>query len=209
MNICETTQCTLQDWLSATSGWAGLVVAIVAAYYVYHQLEEQRKQTAFIIGDGIPTLEMYLAAMSGARAVFRIVNWNRRLFSIRRIKIEASHITPPTPVSLLFHEPDSDNVISLLPARVRPNGYFVEVHAANGWINRQGPPHVLDFEVHFDAREDYTEVLKHATNDDKARIIVTCRFEDGQEKDLQLAVKIELRDLLPNNIKRSDYDMAP
>ncbi len=26
--LCNKPQCTLQDWLSATSGWAGLVVAI-------------------------------------------------------------------------------------------------------------------------------------------------------------------------------------
>ncbi|WP_172730187.1 hypothetical protein [Neorhizobium tomejilense] len=197
-----------REWLSATSGWAGLIIAIIGANFVYHQLAEQRKQTSFIIGDGLPTLEMYLASMNGRRAIFRLVNWNRRMFSVRRIKVEAAKFTVPAPVSLLFHDPDSDNVKEKLLTAVRPNGFLKEVHAANGWINRQAAPSVLDFEIHFSAEEDFTTGLLHATTAHKVRVILTCCFEDGLEKEHQLWAKIEIRDLLPNKIKRSDFDMA-
>jgi len=207
--LCNKPQCALQDWLSATSGWAGLVVAIFAAYYVYHQLSEQRKQTAFLIGDGTPTIEVFLCSMHGQRAIFRIVNWNRRVFSIRRIKIEIPGFITKPPVRLVFFEPNSEAPVEKLPAPIRPNGYLKEVHAANGWLDRQAAPHVLDFEIHFeDGDEDFSELLKHATVADRARVHVSCHYEDGLGKSETLSISLEALDFLPNSIKRSDFDMA-
>lgn len=42
--LCEASRCTVQDWLAATAGWVGFLAAAVGAYFVYHQLAEQRRQ---------------------------------------------------------------------------------------------------------------------------------------------------------------------
>lgn len=54
--LCEPARCTVQDWLSATAGWVGFVAAAVGAFFVFSQLAEQRKQTAYLMGDRTPNM---------------------------------------------------------------------------------------------------------------------------------------------------------
>ncbi|NTG09247.1 hypothetical protein [Rhizobium rhizogenes] len=81
-----------RDWIAALSGWVGFAAAAVGAYFVFHQLDQQRKQTAFMIGDGEPTVDLVCAPFANLSAGFRIVNWNRRVMVVESIKITSPHI---------------------------------------------------------------------------------------------------------------------
>lgn len=70
--------CTVQGWMSATSGWAAVVLAGVGFFFIQRQIDEQKRQTDFIIGDAEPTLDSIQHIEDDEEVVLRIVNLNRR-----------------------------------------------------------------------------------------------------------------------------------
>lgn len=136
--VCEANRCTLQDWLSASAGWVGFIAAAIGAFLVYGQLREQTKQTAFMVGDAPPTVEMVYSAWANHRAQFRIVNWNRRMIEVSHCRFKVENVEVPQPYSLEYLNPDASFVIS---------GNLVRY--IDGWINRQEEPPVGVFEINF------------------------------------------------------------
>ncbi|MBP1850540.1 hypothetical protein J2Z17_001977 [Rhizobium halophytocola] len=71
--------------MSALGGWAAVTTALLTLVPVFLQLREMKRQTAFIVGDELPSVEI-LTNNDHAVYRFRIVNWNRRAFLINQIR---------------------------------------------------------------------------------------------------------------------------
>ena len=151
-NICEATRCTLQDWLAATSGWAGFVAAVVASAFVFGQLSEQRKQTAFLLGDSVPTMTLAQPAQAGIAISFQFLNWNRRPVSLHKVKIYPEKGGPacPNPVLVKYRSISSESS-NWKDAPLDGDGKFTPGMGLLGWINRQSAPNGWWVELHFPA----------------------------------------------------------
>lgn len=205
--ICEQSRCTIQDWLSATAGWVGLAVAAVGAYFVYHQLKEQRKQTAFVLGDGEAVLQMHVFAMENQRSVLRLINWNRRDISIIRVRIFCKDVDIPKPVALRWYEPNFKDHKEIQSCELDASGNLDMIPAAEGWIDRQGKPGTLDFELVFDnGVEDFVNLIGGLTTKSVAEIKVSASYEDGTESKVAFKLNVPIIDFLPNSALRFHLD---
>lgn len=144
--LCEPARCTVQDWLAATAGWIGFVAAAIGAGLVFGQLFEQKKQTAFLLGDGSPTLEIVRGSGKTTSGEFKIVNWNRRTLVIRRIEIECEHEfgTIHKFMRLTF---DADGNKERSPIELTKNGSLRPSQKLDGWLDRQSAPPSLKFGI--------------------------------------------------------------
>lgn len=120
-----------REWLSATSGWVGFVAAAIGAFFVFHQLREQQRQTAFLLGDSPPTFDVVQKEDDLAKAEIIVTNWNRRMLAVRAIEV----ISEAGPVMVSGWDGGGKiigpgtAVCSLNPA-----------WPVKGWLNRSGPP---------------------------------------------------------------------
>ncbi|MCG6115084.1 MAG: hypothetical protein MEQ84_07780 [Mesorhizobium sp.] len=122
-------------WIAALSGWAAALGAGLTIVVLYRQLVEQRKQTAFLLGDARPTVDVLEADEELFALVFRIVNWNRRTILIKEIhssqnppltlRVEAVRVDREELHDSLFEEP-----IFARPVRIP------------GWVDRSKSPSV-------------------------------------------------------------------
>jgi hypothetical protein len=104
--LCNDEDCTVQQWLAATAGWVGFAAAAIGAWLVFGQLREQKRQTAFLIGDGDPSVDLAAVATDHFSGAIRVVNWNRRTVVLRSITI--SPRPPVNPLYLLTIAGDRD-----------------------------------------------------------------------------------------------------
>ncbi|MGR9188820.1 hypothetical protein [Rhizobium leguminosarum] len=167
--ICESNRCTLMDWLAATSGWVGFAAAALGAYFVYHQLYEQRKQTAFILGDSPPTFEMYRTAWVAQNAQFRLINWNRDLVVIRNIKLQFGGRFV-TPTQITYRQEAVDERLASSP--INKEGRLGMGRRVDGWVDRQGSPKIEYFELDYD--EAVISSLPSGKTKIPARLIIQC-----------------------------------
>ncbi|MFS8120876.1 hypothetical protein QD336_00480 [Rhizobium sp. BR 250] len=153
--LCEESRCTTQDWLSATSGLLGGAAAAVGAYLVFGQLREQRRQTAFALGESHPTLEISVTADLGRRAQFELVNWNRRRVTVENISISKIGEEVPLPWAYIFQHSEAQGQTVVRLTTTYKMSQYVTV---GGWLDRQKAPHSLKFSVAFSpVNEDYTD----------------------------------------------------
>lgn len=198
-------------WMEASSGWAGFAAAVVGAFLVLGQLNEQQKQTAFLIGDGAATAEIYTYAMDGQRAVFRIINWNRRILSIGSIEIacqagllplataveyrmgpgNAEHISKKDrrPIKIDFKEE---------PANTKRKGRTLcYTFAIDGWLNRQTSPNFVDLEFNFPGDNDgFQDHLKNFGQSDTACVTFHGEHDESGQK-VTLSATIPVAHFLP------------
>lgn len=201
--VCEESRCTVQDWLSATAGWVGFTAAAVGTYFVYHQLTEQRKQTDFALGDGQPILQIHMFAMDNQRSVLRLINWNRRDISIDRVRIFCKDVDIPKPVALRWHEPNFKESKNIHSCGMDAGGYLDMVPAAEGWIDRQGKPEMLDFELAFNRGvEDFVNLVGGLTTKSVAEIRISGSYEDGTGSKVTFKLNVPVVDFLPNSAER-------
>jgi len=202
--LCESERCTVQDWLAALSGWAGFVAAIVGAYLVFAQLSEQRSQSAFVLGDGSPSLDVFCYSILRAPAVLRIVNWNRRLLHVRHIRVESDFLIIPAPTMITFFDPNFKAKTTELPIAVEKDGWFTMAVGVEGWLDRQTSPHLGDFSLMFeraDGGEDFTKILEGVSPNATMTIHVYGTFDEGPT-DVRLKLTTPIIDMLPNTIVR-------
>lgn len=119
-----------QGWISATSGWAAFAAAVVTTVILLKQLSEQRRQTAFILGDETPSLDSIQDSKDAEKIVLRIVNWNRRSFKPETIEI------PNTGLAIAMHSVDING------APVYKSIFYID-----GWVDRSRSPKVCTFSV--------------------------------------------------------------
>ncbi|MBB6509080.1 hypothetical protein F4695_002437 [Rhizobium soli] len=148
--LCEQTRCTAQDWASATSGWAALVAAIIGTFLAHGQLSQQRRQTAFMLGDAPPTIERVVMRDDQQYDWIRVINWNRRNFNIVEVQATVGFRNMPMG-SVKFVRKNGDGSIRELTPSVEAGKlqYFV---AIPGWIDRQTTPGAVEFRCAFDLK---------------------------------------------------------
>ncbi|MDQ1185960.1 hypothetical protein [Agrobacterium larrymoorei] len=191
--ICESDRCTLQDWLSATAGWVGFVAAAIGAYLVFGQLAEQRKQTAFMLGDAPPTLELARTAMANRRGQFEFLNWNRQRAVIRTLTFSSSTIDFPKPREVQFHSDDVERLRN--PVELHDDGYLGIAVAITGWTNRQSAPNAARFELKFeDDIEDFSSLITPANQWSAVVVTLGCEIHNVRS---ELQCTVALVDILP------------
>lgn len=75
-----------REWISALSGWAAAAAAFATIRVLIEQLNAQRKQTDFQLGDAAPTIDAVQHIGRVDKVQIRITNWNRRPMIVRSIE---------------------------------------------------------------------------------------------------------------------------
>jgi hypothetical protein len=151
-------ECNLRDWLEATSGWFGAVIAAIAAVPLILQLRAQQLQTAFTVGDAMPTMDAIEHLADSSELVVRIVNWNRRSIVVRSLDVKNVDVII-MPNRLVVG--DVVRPTDLIDLGVRP---FV----VRGWENRSEPPQAAEIRLvafkadgkHLKFQQDWREIHK-------------------------------------------------
>ncbi|MER8752336.1 hypothetical protein NKH57_24250 [Mesorhizobium sp. M1050] len=149
VDICpaadQTVTC-VQTWVSALSGWAAFLGALLAIPFLAAQVREARRQTEFIVGDALPTASMHDPRETRVNNAFssrlQIVNWNRHPILIRSIAL----ISPLT--VNLFHVEVEDHDAgrkNILQQEYRRGRMFVP-----GWVDRNKTPIIAEFDLTFE-----------------------------------------------------------
>lgn len=122
--------CGVIDWIGAVSGFAGTMIAAVAAYFLLRQLHAQQLQTAFTVGDAPPTMDAIEHLNNSTQLVVRIVNWNRRAIVVRSVVVGNQNvIVMPDKLS-----------IDEKPMKLEKITFSIPTFAIKGWENRSGSP---------------------------------------------------------------------
>jgi hypothetical protein len=134
----EETAVCVREWVGALSGWVAAVAAAVTIAFLYDQVVQQRRQTAFTLGETLPTLTAAHPTDRLEDVVLRVVNWNK--FSLDLIQVRVLDSTYPLHVAL-HNVRLSDRVIE-----VAMDTAFSGIVRVEGWEDRNAaPPHAEVF----------------------------------------------------------------
>ena len=75
-----------REWLSALSGWAAALAAGITIFVLFDQIKEQRKQTAYAVGEAEPDFIIERNRFYN-RCVVRIVNYSRHTIIVETITV--------------------------------------------------------------------------------------------------------------------------
>ncbi|MCV0394855.1 MAG: hypothetical protein K5872_01470 [Rhizobiaceae bacterium] len=130
----------LRDWLSALSGWAATIAAGVTGGLIWRQFVEQRKQTSFLLGDALPTIDAIQHMRSPAEVVVRLVNWNRRPVIVKGVSLDCEGFETGLKKSNLY---DRERPKEKFVKRQLHDGALIPSIAMHGWKDRsEGPAEV-------------------------------------------------------------------
>jgi hypothetical protein len=193
--LCRGEEDCFRNWLGTIGAIAAVVAASVGSYFVYGQLAEQRRQTAFLIGDAPPTIEAHWYSATGRRARFAITNWNRRNISM----VGADFVLPgasglrPNVVRYGREETEDDDI----DLSFRGDREFTHAPIVFGWIKRDESPNRLyiSFEYESDQLWNWVdeiedEILHHFVD-------VTCTYYFDNHERHTISVRARVFDLLP------------
>jgi len=173
----------------------GGVAATIGAYLVFGQLREQRRQTAFALGDSPPEVELVVAAQLGRRAQFEVVNWNRSRITIENITV--SHLGEddlPLPKAIVFQHSEAEGQTYVGLTTAYSMSQYVTV---GGWRDRQKAPHFARFAIIFDVtQEDYSQLI-YSLRGELPRPIVTVSYGLANKRFSQ-SVELSILNLLPH-----------
>ncbi|MQW38158.1 hypothetical protein [Sinorhizobium meliloti] len=95
--LCSGTHNCAIEWVGALSGWAALGGALLTIFVMTQQLEEQRRQSDFMTGNGSPDAYIALAVDQDEELLrwfpmleIVVVNRNRRQLTIREFRFQSS-----------------------------------------------------------------------------------------------------------------------
>lgn len=193
--LCESNRCTAMDWLAATAGWVGFVAALIAAYLVFGQLKEQRRQTSFLLGDGNPEVEFIQTSGKATSCIFSLINYNRRGMALVAVRV----ISPfdHVPVNEIYRADSEDEAAF---TRVRRDGGVERRGRIAGWLDRSKAPHNADFYLGFDDDDfewpDYTGITGETT------LEIDYAYPDALKKTFTLTVTAPAAMVTPNPLSR-------
>lgn len=123
-----------REWISALSGWAAAVAAFATIRILVSQLNAQRQQTDFQLGDAAPSIDAVQHINRNRKVQIRITNWNRRPMIIRSIEADVDGLifyVVRAGIENLENVQKNGNVITFQPALLVP-----------GWVDRSKAPHI-------------------------------------------------------------------
>ncbi|MDO3442222.1 hypothetical protein [Agrobacterium sp. V1] len=192
--VCKAEDCTAQEWLSATAGWIGFAAAAVGAYIVFGQLEEQKKQTAFMLGDAPPSIELFRTATKTRVAQFDVTNWNRRRISIAGVKIFCAGYDIPQPSHVTFKHPEIERK-RVVKFTIDEKHRIQYTTLLGGWLDRGSPPPFIRYNLHFDNETviDYSKVIGDEQANSICVVALAIKVEGKRTK---IEFEARVRDLL-------------
>ena len=164
----------VREWIGALAGWAATVAGIATVIYLARQIAEMKRQTAFMIGDADPTVELRAHTANEVQDVeVSVTNWNRRALTLDRVDIltNLGKVERPT-----FGLP--------LPLKPHQRIFVKDFNTIflPGWKNRsgEGPPEAVFGIGGLDQSLVSLEVVIHATlvGEGHERIKIVGRGED-------------------------------
>ncbi|MEN5278173.1 hypothetical protein ABE527_14630 [Brucella sp. TWI432] len=173
----DTTEC-IRSWIGALSGWIGAAVAGLALFGLFAQIREQRRQTEFVIGDSLPTLDALQHITDDKIVVVRIVNWNRRSLIIKKID------APPTGAGIYL----GYKQLKIGSEKQSMKSGWVDF-AIEGWIDRTKPPAVVEIQLNRYGFSDDREYIE-TTWEDVENVIVEAQLIDGRHKKIVLRAEL-------------------
>jgi hypothetical protein len=126
-----------REWISATSGWAGALAAAVTLFALYRQISEQKKQTDFVLGDALPTMDVLEHRKDGQVLVVKIRNWNRRSLIINDI----------TTVDSSYRVGVLEMKINDISVKTNLDPKDLRLHPIEGNVNPNAPPVTASIEL--------------------------------------------------------------
>jgi len=184
----------VREWLMVIAAWLTFFGGGVAAIIVYKtlrpmrdQLSEARRQTAFIVGDERPFIEIWTHK---SREVyrFRIVNWNRRILLVAKVEwiCEAEYEALPVLIGV-------DDRGERQERDLEPVGDLTTWIDMAGFINRSvGPPVTL-----FHQKASLSTWINLPDEHPPARIRVS-GFLLGETRE-PITLEASIRSLMPEN----------
>lgn len=194
--FCKGESSCFREWVGTLSTLLAMVAAAIAAYFVYGQLDEQRRQTAFLLGDGLPTLESVRTGGKSTSGQVLLLNWNRRTLLIKRVEIRSS-LPTPKPTKMRFTEFREDKMQNEI-VDIGPDGALVPSSMRiPGYIDRTSGPQRHDITFLFDRTiEDYIDITNHAET--RVNLVFHCVFTGDLTHIFEVGTLIPCWGLFPN-----------
>ncbi|WP_461509798.1 hypothetical protein [Rhizobium leguminosarum] len=177
--VCgDANACTVQGWLSATSGWAGFAAASVTALFIFGQMKEARNQTRFALGDATPTVQMAENVKDPRILQIRLVNWNRRQLILDRIEVVHPLGASISAITFVHNRTDAPW------SRQDPNDTFIKpAVSVRGWENRALQPPYLKIACKVDVPSNPLKIRLHcrqiADETKKVVLAASCDLSSG------------------------------
>lgn len=125
----------LTNWIGALSGWFATFAGGLTLFFLFRQIEEQRKQTDFLLGEARPELSIFVDIEDPRVLVLEIVNLNRRPLQIRAVALDSFECMIKN--AKVDGEPRQVDVLPIF----RP---FLYMH---GWLDRSSTPSIAKIRI--------------------------------------------------------------
>lgn len=152
IDVCPTVDQTvacIQTWVSALSGWAAFLGALLAIPFLAAQVREAGRQTEFIVGDALPTASMHDPRETRVNNAFssrlQVVNWNRHPILVRSIALVSPTTVKLFDVEVEDHDAGRKNILQQEYGRGR---MFIP-----GWVDRNKIPTIAEFDLTFETAD--------------------------------------------------------
>lgn len=175
-----------REWVSALSGWAAAAAAAITIIFLYRQNEEQKRQTQFLLGDALPTVDAIQHIKRRIHVVVRVVNWNRRPIIVRTLKILPERHALEVPHAEIW---DRDVPTNRLSPRILVGKNIEPAIAMHGWKDRSKAP----CEIRLDIAADVASSMISWTGSEIV-IEVILAGEERQQLTLRCPIADAMRD---------------
>ncbi|KAB2716967.1 hypothetical protein [Brucella intermedia] len=119
-----------REWIGALSGWAGAVAAAFTLIVLFQQIKDQRKQTAYAIGEAEPDFLIERRSHE-SRCTLKVVNFSRH-----NIVVDEINILSPTAIKI------TKMIVERQPLSIAEPRVLIK-----GNINRKASPPIREIVV--------------------------------------------------------------
>lgn len=174
---CDHRPACFREWIGALSGWVAAAGALIAALLTVPHLRDQageaKRQTEFLRGEAMPSLDAVEHLKNGEELVVRVNNWNRRNMLIHDVDIVGFRAQ----VGVLLVEVDGRVIPSDIVAKFQPP------ISVKGWIDRNKAPHFAKIRI---LAAEWDEPNAVTNWDRGAQVAVTVRLIGPQHQKMVL-----------------------
>lgn len=170
----ETTGECVREWFGAWSGYLAALAAGITLLALYDQIREQRKQTEFMVGDALPTMDIVQDLDDPEVLVIRLVNWNRRGVVAKNIEL---HGIAGGKTFFFEHKKNGE--------KIHHNRIYLR-----GWENRAEAPHSLQTRI---VCEVDNELINEWPTD--TEVTMTIQIIDVTHRIIDLRASLLLKDV--------------
>lgn len=144
--LCNGESCSIQGWMSASSGWVAALAAFITLRVLYSQADAAHVQTEFMVGNARPTIDAVQHASRPKFVVLRLRNWNRRSMIVREIRLAGAETVTFMHLNVdkrYLKRQGIDHPNGLRFYSSKPSIPFNPALLVEGWVNRNDAPMML------------------------------------------------------------------